>query len=344
MKKIAKKSTFSLFFILLLLFFSSLLLFSCGKTIPIEKVELTNTFTQMYVNESRYIGYNIYPANANNYFITISSSDKSVISIDREGYATARKNGTATITLSESVTGTTLSFDVEVGDGDVYGISYNITSFKAYYYEGENIDISNLIVYRNFISGKQETLPKENYTVDYPPVAEMNAKIKITYTFNETEFVIEIDLLILEDKIESISVSSPPNKTSYNYGEVFDKQGLKVVTNMKSGRALEVEDFTFDDNPIDVGQTEIKIYYKDYETSVNITAKAEVEVSTINELQDAIMRGVKSINLNGLHSLANPIILDNVHDLIIVGNTNCQITGNKIIPIRFVGNCENNKH
>ena len=339
MKKTAKKSIFLMILMILLIFFSSLLFFSCGKEIKIERIEFANTFSKMYVSESRYIGYNVYPANANNYYVTISSSDKSIVGIDREGFAIAVGIGTATITLNERETGTVLSFDIEVGDGEVYSISYDFLSLKPYYYEGEKIDISTLIVYRNFDSGKREVIPNDEYTVEYPEFASMDSKIKILYIFDEREFVKEINLPVIEDEIDSISVISPPDKTTYNYGETFDKQGLKVVSNMKSGRALEVENFTFDTNPIDVGQTEVKIYYQDFETSVSITSKAEVEVSTFNDLMNALSRNVKSIKLNGKHSFSNPVIFENINDIIIEGGDDCEIVGNGIAPVKFIGNC-----
>lgn len=341
MKKIAKKSTFSMILVILLLFFSTLFLFSCGKKIQIESIEFANTFNKMFVGESRYIGYNVYPADANNYYVEISSSDNSVVGIDREGFAVAVSEGNATITLTERETNTVLSFDIEVGDGDVYSIDYALTSFKLIYYEGEEIDISDLIVYRNFESGKREAIPKEEYTVEYPLIAEIGSEIKISYSYNERDFSEVIKLNVVEDEIENIEVISPPNKTTYNYGEVFDKQGLKIARKMKSGKVLEIETFTCDTKPIDVGQTEVQIYYGDFVTSVTITSKAEVEVSTYNDLVNAINSGTKSIKLNGKHLISSPVVLENINGLIIVGGDNCEITGNGITPLKLIGNCEN---
>lgn len=341
MKKIAKKSIFLMIFMLVALFFSALLFSSCGKTIPIEKVEFVNTFSKMYVGQSRKIGYKIYPEDANDYNITIETSNKKIVGIDREGFAIATGKGVATITMTETKTNTVLSFDVEVGDGDVYSISYDFSSFKLYYYEGENIDLSKLIVYRNFESGKMEQIPKEEYTVDCPPVAEIGTKVIITYTYEERKFVKEVELPVIEDEIDNITVTSPPAKTTYNYGEVFDNQGLKLSAKMKSGRVLEVDDYTFDTSPIDVGQTEIKIYYQDFVTNVNIVSQAEFEVSTLGDLQKAIDDGAKSIKFNGKHSIVNPIVLENISDLIIVGGDGCEITGNGIVPIKLAGDCSN---
>ena len=78
MKKIAKNSIFLTILMILLIFSASFLFFSCGKKIPIESIEFANTFSKMYVGQTRYVGFNVYPADANDYRVTISSSDKSV--------------------------------------------------------------------------------------------------------------------------------------------------------------------------------------------------------------------------------------------------------------------------
>lgn len=75
-------------------------------------------------------------------------------------------------------------------------------------------------------------------------------------------------------ELESISVTTQPDKTAYESGEVFDPTGMVVTANYVGGESEPITDYTFSTDPIAVGTTSIAISYGGKSTSVAITVTA----------------------------------------------------------------------
>ncbi|MGN0352915.1 MAG: bacterial Ig-like domain-containing protein [Roseburia sp.] len=92
---------------------------------------------------------------------------------------------------------------------------------------------------------------------------EGNYEVTIEYTNDDT------------NDVTSISVTTQPTKTSYIYGESFDKTGLKVIATFADGSTKDVtDDVTFEGDIVPSNTTIKAVYTKD-----GVTVKADITIS-----------------------------------------------------------------
>lgn len=74
--------------------------------------------------------------------------------------------------------------------------------------------------------------------------------------------------------LESIAVTTPPDKTSYDAGELFDPTGMVVTATYEGGETEPITDYSYPTEPLVAGQTSVAISYGGKNTSVTITVVA----------------------------------------------------------------------
>ena len=343
MTKKAKKSVFLPIFLLITIAMTAILLAGCGKDVPVKEVKINYDSIEIYKGQVVPLDYDVLPNNANNYTLTIKSSDKSIVALNSSGYLMGVNYGTATITIAISDTELSDSCTVTVGDGEITEISLNTAGLKTTYYENDRIDISGLKVFGRCHSGKEEELDLAACKITHPEYAVQGAKIVVEY---EGAYAQEVNLTILKDGVEGLEVTTSPTKTEYYFGERFDQSGMKVALKYRSGKTEEVQNFTIENAVIQPGQKEITIKYGDYQTKISITSNARRIVRSFADLQSAIDEGIDSVMLaHGFTStFESPLVLENVKNLTIYSERSTNsLNGQEIIPIKIVGKIENVK-
>lgn len=343
MTKKAKKSVFLPIFLLITIAMTAILLAGCGKDVPVKEVKINYDSIEIYKGQVVALDYSVLPNNANNYTLTIKSSDKSIVALNSSGYLMGVNYGTATITIAISDTELSDSCTVTVGDGKITEISLNTAGLKTTYYENDRIDTSGLKVFGKYQSGKEEELDLTACKITHPEYAVQGAKIVVEYEGTRAQ---EVDLTILKDAVEGLEVTSSPTKTEYYFGERFDQSGMKVALKYRSGKTEEVQNFSVENAVIQPGQKEITIIYGDYQTKISITSNARRIVRSLSDLQSAIDEGIDSVMLaHGFTStFESPLVLENVKNLTIYSERSTNsLNGQEIIPIKIVGKIENVK-
>jgi hypothetical protein len=67
--------------------------------------------------------------------------------------------------------------------------------------------------------------------------------------------------LIYVSKCSSISITKMPNKTTYTAGQTFDPTGMIITAECENGNTREINNYTYNKEPITSGLTEMEISY-----------------------------------------------------------------------------------
>ena len=156
--------------------------------------------------------------------------------------------------------------------------------YKKEYLVGEEIDLSGLKLQSVNILGKVETVNLSDCEVEYDFSEDGIQTVTIVYQEQTTSF----DVTVKGLEIESISVESTPEQTTYDYGfEELDLSGLSVKVNYENGtsKTLLASEYTVS-TPIStiIGKQLITVTYKDFEATFEIVVEnpvASISVTTM---------------------------------------------------------------
>ena len=343
-KKVKKTFIFSLF-ISIFLACSAFILMGCdiGK-VKLEDINFKYDRIDMYRGQVMDMEFDITPAKANDYRLRLSSSDNYIASFNQRAQLVAHnytEDAPITITLEVLDSDIIRTCDVYINDGNISYVYIDYDELDLIFYEGQKLTFDNFKVMACYQSGKRVNIPLSECTIDAPEKALANTTISITYKDYYTE---PITLNVRSDTELELSLDSLPTKTEYFIGETFESEGMKLSLNYLSGKKVEITDYTYSTDPLDVGQTSIQISYKNYNISIPITVKARKTANSLQQLQTLINEGCDSIKLaNGLaFSTSTPLVLEIAENITIFAeSSNCYINGNSIMPIVIKGKIKN---
>lgn len=102
----------------------------------------------------------------------------------------------------------------------------------------------------------------------------------------------------VKKELTSITISTPPAKTSYVEGEIFDAAGMKVTATWSDGSTADVTgDISYGKEPLSVGISSVKISYTSdgitvsVDQSVQVTEKVAVSSVEISPAETEIKQG-----------------------------------------------------
>ncbi len=127
------------------------------------------------------------------------------------------------------------------------GISVSGT-FKTEYAEGKTFDKTGMIVTATYSDGSSKEVT--DYTIA-PDGALKTTDEKVTVTYSEdgitrtAEVGITVSAVTSDLELESIAVTTPPDKTAYTAGEWFDPTGMVVTATYVGGETAVVDNYTF---------------------------------------------------------------------------------------------------
>ena len=154
-----------------------------ASTVPVTGVTLNKIVLELYMGGSETLKATIAPANATNKYVTWTSSNPAVATVDANGKVTAKSLGMADITVTTKDGGYTATCRVGVvrrpgGNVSVTGVTLNKTTLKLSKGASETLTAT--------VAPTNATNKKVTWTSSDPAVATVDASGKVTGVANGT--------------------------------------------------------------------------------------------------------------------------------------------------------------
>lgn len=311
---------------------ASALLFACGGSTAPTNLYFVQDQVDLVLNGSITMStlLRIVPGNASGFRIDYTSSDEKIARVDSSavGYLriVARGYGSAEITATIRDTNLTDSIIVNVTDGDIVDMYVDELSVIRNYYVGQTFERTGMTVWALYESGESSQISEEDYQVN---VLREGEKLSVdtplikgdSLTISYRNYDYEVELLILDDYIASLEVTTPPVVEQYYIGDSFDSTGMVVEAVYASGKREVITDYTFDSQPFDYNDSGITLTYQDVSLFYPLEINANTVVSNYGLLQEAIDSASDgdSIMITGRHNNVPTINIPSSKNLIIFG-------------------------
>ncbi|MCL2522010.1 MAG: hypothetical protein FWE36_04025 [Erysipelotrichales bacterium] len=158
-------------------------------------------------------------------------------------------------------------------------IAISVTgSFRTDYIEGQRFDPTGMIVTALYENGESEVV--QAFTIDKQYLSLEDEYIIVSYTENNITKTYEISVNVVAKSLESISVTTAPNRLIFVEGESFDSTGMVVTAFYDNNSSRIITDFTYDNQALTLADTYILISYeenattKTYQLAITVIEKA----------------------------------------------------------------------
>ena len=155
-------------------------------------------------------------------------------------------------------------------------ISMNSNPTKITYIEGESLDISGAAINLNYTNGGHESTPVTAAMVTgYNPGVIGSQTVTVTYNGMNTSFNVTVNA----KSVSSIAMSTNPDKTSYQSGEILDLTGAKITVyyNNSTSEIISVTSGMISGySPTTVGAQTITVTYATKTTTFTVTVTSSV--------------------------------------------------------------------
>ena len=128
---------------------------------------------------------------------------------------------------------------ITVNAVELVGIAVTTAPSKTTYYEGETFNPAGMVVTATYNNGA--TSPISEYT--YSPNGEL-ALVDDTITIEYEDKSATQSIVVQEDTLQSIAVTTAPTKTTYTEGEIFDDTGMVITGTYASGKTETISEYT----------------------------------------------------------------------------------------------------
>jgi hypothetical protein len=181
-------------------------------------------------------------------------------------------------TLTVTINGKTATFTVTVNAAALVSIAVTSPPGKTSYAKGEVLDISGLAVTGTYTDGSANQMDISGGTVSgYNPNTLGDQTLTVTIDGKTATFTVTVNAAALV----SIAVTSPPDKTVYDKGEVLDISGLAVTgtytdekTNQVDVSAGNISGY----NPNTLGDQTLTVTIDGKTTTFAVTVNAQIPV------------------------------------------------------------------
>ena len=154
------------------------------------------------------------------------------------------QEGQQNVTISYGGKQVQQSIEVKKKTVTLTSITIQTPPTKTKYFAGENFDVTGMVVKANYNDGTSKVISKSEYSIiNGTNLQEGQQNVTISYGGKEAIQSIEV----VKNSIESITITTPPTKTTYFVGENFDKTGMTVKATYKNGISKNITDYTIND-------------------------------------------------------------------------------------------------
>ena len=150
---------------------------------------------------------------------------------------TSAESQTVTVTYADDFGTKTAEFTITVAENSITGITAELADATKNWIEGNAFSASDVSVTPTWKSGKAGTkLASTEYTVSPTTLTKDTNAITVTYkTFTQT-----VAITVAAKSVTKIEVTAKPTKLTYQYGETFSSDGLKVTATYNNGTTAEL--------------------------------------------------------------------------------------------------------
>lgn len=147
--------------------------------------------------------------------------------------------GTHIITVSYG--GKSINFAIRVYARELSRIEISSPPDKVSYIEAQPLNTDGLVVVAVYNNGAEEDVTKDCVIEGY--TGEVGNEQKITVSYNEKSAYFYVD--VVAKTLQSIDVTTMPDKTVYYEGEEFDPKGMVVSKLFNNGTSEPTTDYTW---------------------------------------------------------------------------------------------------
>lgn len=151
---------------------------------------------------------------------------------------------------------------------------------KLEYICGESIDLSGLTVYAVYEDNSQLDVTSKVVSSGFDNTTVGTQTVTLSFTFIDKTVTASFNILMLEEPLvlDSISVTSQPDKATYYSGDIFNRSGLAVTASYTKGFSQDVTDKVVlsDYNMVSVGTQTVLVSYT--ENGVTRTATFNINI------------------------------------------------------------------
>lgn len=150
---------------------------------------------------------------------------------------------------------------------------------KTSYVSGEKFDSTGMVVELQYVDGSSQVVT--DYTVSPETLKYTDTKVLI----QKDTFVTSVPVTVTR-VVESIEVTTPPNKVNYKAGESFDKAGMIVTATYTDGDTGIVTNYSTSPSSFSWGDTEVTVSYQDKTATTSVTVSRVLQSITVTTLPD----------------------------------------------------------
>ena len=192
-------------------------------------------------------------------------------------------------TVTATLDGESASQEVEVTGALLYEVDLMITSgvavttqpTKTTYYIGEAFDPTGMVVTATFADDTTENVTND---CTFSPTSISKDTTAITVNYQRAGIQKTTSVPVTVRVLSSIEITTPPTKTAYKYGEIFDPTGMVVTAHYTDGQSRTVTGYAFSPNTaLGMSNTTITISY----TEGDVT-KTDTQTITVAKVLDHI--------------------------------------------------------
>ena len=193
--------------------------------------------------------------------------------------------------------------DCRVKSKSISGLKIEKMPDKIKYIERESFDRTGMKVKAFYNNGNSELV--ENYA--YSPKSKLtmeSSKITVSGVRGGGTATVTFPITMLErSPLKGITILTPPEKTLYKEGEIFEAKGMVVRAEYTDDASMIIDDYTITSNKLSFLDKKVTVSY----TEKGITKTAEVRITVLKnvdlskqnqtELKYGCEAGVASVNL-----------------------------------------------
>ena len=196
-------------------------------------------------------------------------------------------------TVTATLDGESASQEVEVTGALLYEVDLMITSgvavttqpTKTTYYIGEAFDPTGMVVTATFADDTTENVTND---CTFSPTSISKDTTAITVNYQRAGIQKTTSVPVTVRVLSSIEITTPPTKTAYKYGEIFDPTGMVVTAHYADGQSRTVTGYAFSPNTalgmsnttITISYTEGDVTKTDTQTITVAKVLASIEITT----------------------------------------------------------------
>jgi len=252
----------------------------------LDNKQLTGLTITNAPNKTTYIeGQNFDPAGMEVTAVYNDSTSKPVTNYKvTDGNNLTAGKTSVTLSYTEGGVTKTTTQKITVEAKTLESISITTAPSKATYIEGQNFDPTGMVVTAKYNNGTSKVVT--NYQVTNGTSLKVNQEsVTISYTEDGITKTTTQKITVEAKKLDSISITKAPSKTTYIEGQNFDPSGMVVTAKYNNGTSKVVTGYTVTGGTnLTVGQTTVTISYTENGITKTTTQRITVEAKKLESI------------------------------------------------------------